>query len=129
MKELCTRCNQRERYYPYYCKECKRDIDATSYQKHREQRLLDRKRDREKLRDFLIELRKNPCTDCHQKFPYWIMEWDHLPQFEKSFDICTASSERLALEEIKKCELVCANCHRTRTHNRRSGVDGDTLAS
>jgi hypothetical protein len=26
------------------------------------------------------------------------------------------------VDEIAKCEAVCANCHRERTHRRRSGA-------
>jgi hypothetical protein len=29
------------------------------------------------------------------------------------------SSKKNILKEIKKCDLVCANCHRIRTHERK----------
>lgn len=52
------------------------------------------------------------------------MDWDHRPGTVKSFDIGSAVAKlgiglaRL-LEEIAKCDLVCSNCHRIRTHLRR----------
>ena len=27
------------------------------------------------------------CTDCREDYPYWILEFDHLPQYEKLFTI------------------------------------------
>lgn len=61
-----------------------------------------------------------PCTDCGENFPYWVMEFDHLG--DKSFTISNYRSTTLSLdrviEEIAKCEIVCANCHRGRTHRR-----------
>jgi hypothetical protein len=59
-----------------------------------------------------------PCTDCGEVFPVYVMHWDHLPGFEKAGDISTMVANRTraaVLEELKKCELVCANCHVLRT--------------
>ena len=53
------------------------------------------------------------------------MQWDHLPGFEKRAnvaDLVKRSLKKQAEEEIKKCELVCANCHAIRTHNRAQGL-------
>lgn len=63
-----------------------------------------------------------PCQDCKQMFPYYVMDFDHLPEHEKHADInkliWRASKERV-LAEIAKAELVCSNCHRERTHTRQ----------
>lgn len=49
-------------------------------------------------------------------------EWDHLPEKGKSFQI-GARMKSYGLDsviaEIKKCQCVCANCHRLRTESRR----------
>jgi hypothetical protein len=53
------------------------------------------------------------------------MQWDHLPGFVKSGNISDdfdGRSRDEVLEEIAKCELVCANCHVIRTF-RRKGWD------
>lgn len=48
------------------------------------------------------------------------MQWDHKPEFEKLFTIGKhwQFSEERILAEIAKCDLVCANCHAERTHQR-----------
>jgi hypothetical protein len=49
------------------------------------------------------------------------MQWDHLPGAPKLGDISNGLSGRSReeiLEEIAKCEIVCANCHAIRTFQR-----------
>jgi hypothetical protein len=84
---------------------------ATQYKKLRTQR-----------NKLMAVLKDHPCTDCGHKFPAVCMDWDHV-RGEKSFNIgqLTAhTSWTRVLEEIAKCELVCANCHRLRTERRRN---------
>jgi len=47
------------------------------------------------------------------------MQFDHLS--DKEFVLAKARlfSKKKILEEIHKCEVVCANCHAERTHKRR----------
>jgi hypothetical protein len=67
-----------------------------------------------------------PCADCGGIFHYSAMEWDHLPGLPKVAEVSTivarTRSRRRVLEEIEKCDLVCANCHAVRTFNRIRGV-------
>ncbi len=75
---------------------------------------------------WVINKYKNiPCMDCNNIFPFIAMDFDHRPEETKEFNICkfgqyTATPERLAIvmKEISKCDLVCACCHRIRTHDR-----------
>lgn len=58
------------------------------------------------------------CTDCgYSKHPA-ALDFDHLPEFKKELNVCNSKSIKQAKEEIKKCEVVCSNCHRIRTYNR-----------
>ncbi len=53
------------------------------------------------------------------------MHWDHLPDFEKVGEIGTMVTKRsreVILEELTKCELVCANCHVMRTVKRATSA-------
>ena len=52
-----------------------------------------------------------------------VLEFDHLR--DKRFSIGSALPYRnwkSILEEIEKCEVVCANCHRGRTGRRMGSV-------
>lgn len=79
----------------------------------------------QEIRKYLQELKsKTPCTDCGVHYPFYVMQFDHI-KGEKKFDIGRSNkwtSWTRVLEEIDKCEIVCANCHAERTYSRR-GVD------
>jgi hypothetical protein len=63
-----------------------------------------------------------PCSDCGGVFPEWVMHWDHLPGHVKVGEVSTlvrCRRREVALEELRKCELVCANCHAIRTSQRK----------
>lgn len=85
---------------------------------------IQRQRDaRSRVAKFIQQLKQEtPCADCRENYPYWIMEFDHLPDSIKEFNVSEYRQRTISLEKIKieidKCELVCANCHRTRTHYR-----------
>ena len=76
---------------------------------------------------FLKELKENtPCTDCGKKYPYYVMQFDHI--YEKNgavADLARASVSIARLQqEIDACELVCANCHAERTYSRKFDDEG-----
>ncbi len=91
---------------------------------------LDRnKKYRKYIRDYTKKLKESsPCLDCGVKYPYYVMDFDHLEDKEFSINFLSATGRIAALKkEIQKCEIVCSNCHRIRTHKRaistRSSVD------
>ena len=58
------------------------------------------------------------CAECGGMFPLYVMHWDHLPGYIKAGDVSAMVGNRrreIVLDELKKCELVCANCHVMRT--------------
>jgi len=74
-------------------------------------------------RSLIQDFCSHPCLDCKQSFPTYVMQFDHLPQYEKLFCIAVGhdyGTEKL-MKEIDKCEVVCANCHAERTWQRRNG--------
>lgn len=65
------------------------------------------------------KLKARPCQDCGQFFPPEAMDFDHV-RGEKIIRVSSMTTwawERV-LQEVGKCDLVCANCHRTRTQDR-----------
>lgn len=63
------------------------------------------------------------CADCGYRQHPAALDFDHRPGEVKIRDI--KSGQHLGWEalmvEIRKCDVVCANCHRIRTFRRRGG--------
>ncbi len=75
------------------------------------------------LADYIRQLKSNsPCIDCKISYPYYVMDFDHVRGVKHknvSELIATLSKKKIDLE-IAKCEIVCSNCHRIRTHMRKT---------
>ena len=73
----------------------------------------------------LNRLRAAPCADCRHRFPPCAMDFDHRDPTAKRSTVTRmigrAGTARI-LEEVAKCDIVCANCHRLRTYRRRVAV-------
>jgi len=65
-------------------------------------------------------LKNRPCIDCGAVLPPVAMDFDHV-RGEKVASIAQMRSQawERVLVELTKCELVCANCHRVRTTDRK----------
>lgn len=97
----------------YYCKLC---VNADR------NRSTDRRLVADKRSAVIRFKEDNPCADCGDKYPYYVMQFDHLPQFIKTAEVNKMISGGYSLQavwdEIAKCELVCANCHAARSFHR-----------
>ena len=110
-----------------HCRPCRSAYGKEHYAQNR-QRYIDQaaKVKRRLTRErtiYLIEFfRTHSCVDCGEQDPI-VLEFDHLG--DKSFAIGPELSKRSwqsILDEMKKCEVVCANCHRRRTARRRGAL-------
>ena len=123
MKE-CKICKEEKELTEFYKKE--NSIDGYQHQcKKCNNKITNSNRNKRNLevRNFIIKQKEeNPCSDCGDYFPYYVMDYDHLPKYNKEFEISQGLSlgktEEDIKKEINKCELVCANCHRIRTYIR-----------
>lgn len=66
--------------------------------------------------------REGPCCDCGQFFPFVACyEFDHC-RGEKKFCLSQVEIAKKSwpdvMDELSKCDLVCATCHRVRTQLR-----------
>jgi hypothetical protein len=119
LKPLSEYHNSRTGQYTY-CRDCRNSYDRRYYREHsRSARLERRGAQITAARLWMAELKSGvPCADCGETFPIYVMQWDHLPEFEKIAEVSSMVASRTreaVLEELKKCELVCANCHVMRT--------------
>ena len=69
---------------------------------------------RQRLKVRLLYAAGDKCAICGYDKCRTALEFHHLDPNEKDFTLATNANiaTEKALEEIKKCILVCANCHR-----------------
>lgn len=75
--------------------------------------------------EFEAMKRDTPCKDCRGYFAQYQMQFDHLPEHEKKFEVSgpnSGSVRKISDEawyaEMGKCDLVCTHCHQTREYFR-----------
>lgn len=107
-----------------YCRPCHKEWAREYYMQHRAEYIKRSLHYKEKLRAYLRAAKDHPCVDCGRRYPAYVMDFDHREGEQKLFNVAALHSERWVSlrqlqEEIAKCDLVCANCHRERTHQRR----------
>jgi len=76
------------------------------------------------IRSLVRAAKDTPCSDCGQRFPFYVMQFDHREGEQKCFNIGDMNDRRRVgrsrlLEELAKCDVVCANCRHERTYQRR----------
>lgn len=99
----------RRRLYP--CRECKRKTNTAAQAPRR--RIVDEAK------------AKAGCLDCGLKLPDnpEVFDFDHRPGEAKVRSVAasvTSGTVSELLDEMSKCDIVCANCHRIRTKLRGS---------
>ena len=87
---------------------------------HRAERLEYALKRQSNGKKFIDTFKDSPCMDCNQKFPPYVMDFDHV-RGEKSANVGEMGTHALEMiiEEIAKCDLVCSSCHRIRTYSRQ----------
>ena len=72
--------------------------------------------------EFIRAIKDQPCADCGITYPPYVMDFDHV-RGEKVDEISRAgmlmATISTLLAEIEKCDVVCSNCHRERTFQRK----------
>lgn len=91
------------------------------YTNHKKYYLDRNQRKAELIKDEIRKIKEStPCADCKNKYPFYVMDFDHREDENKEY--CVSQMMGIGrskiLAEIAKCDIVCANCHRSRTYKR-----------
>lgn len=133
MKRECSNCKEVKNLNEYHkaplskdgknaqCKECINTKNRIRYHKNDDELKRRRKNSKDRVkanREFVYKyLETHPCVDCGENNPI-VLEFDHKNGEDKVGNVCNIvfrqSMSRLK-DEIEKCEVRCANCHRIKT--------------
>jgi hypothetical protein len=79
-----------------------------------------KKRNLKWLCDYLLE---HPCSMCPES-DILVLDFDHLDPSDKTFNVADVARDGMSLkrlqEEIAKCRVLCANCHRRHTGKQQN---------
>lgn len=108
-----------------YCKECSTKRRVQYFQENKEQESKLRNLRSKEYKEWYLDLKRGPCSDCGKSYHPVAMQWHHRSDEIKLYNLGYMKSRKMArkkiLEEIAKCDLVCANCHAIR-HFANDGV-------
>jgi len=99
-------------------KEYHKEYHKGWYQRHKDE-VIERKKQRQReIWDWFRRYKSTlSCMDCGISHPA-VLQFHHRDRAEKSFTIADvvrkAASIRQITNEIKKCDVVCVNCHAKR---------------
>ena len=131
--KICTKCKKEKTIESFFiknkktgkrkaqCGECEKESKNKYYHNNRERvskNVYQAKKLRiEVARKFVLEyLNLHPCIDCGEK-DVVVLEFDHLKDKNKGISkmVSEGYNTQKILEEINKCVVRCANCHRRKT--------------
>ena len=114
----------------YYCKPCASAGSRKSYSTRKQNKdWYSNYRQGYKLKykerkDKAVQLLGGKCNDCGGSFPNCVFDFHHLDESVKDMNPSKALTlnEETMLEELSKCVLLCANCHRIRHWHFEGGT-------
>ena len=139
----CTRCkakkpedefrwrNKAQGIRQNWCRPCFSTYEKSTWQTKPELRKRNHEsnkaRGRRNLQFVWDYLSQHPCNECGESNPI-VLEFDHKDGTTKRGAIsdmaCKSFSIESLKEEIEKCVVLCANCHRLRTAKQQDWYKG-----
>ncbi len=134
---VCSRCGKRKldknfnfknklkKIRQYHCKECSRLYVRQHYEKNKRyylQKAYKRnQKNRYEIRRYVWNyLCNHSCVDCGERDPN-VLEFDHIgtksamiSEMHRNYTL------KKVIQEISKCQVRCANCHRRKTARERN---------
>jgi len=105
-----------------YCKKCKKAQDSKSFQNHKSKWVKHYSQKAKEKKHWFDSLRaKERCQKCGEN-RYYVLDYHHIDPEGKIKEISSlvwSVKKEKVLEEIKKCVVLCKNCHAEFHHLER----------
>lgn len=138
--KVCTLCKQeksledfgrKRNSYQARCKVCFNEYTRSHYKNNKEyyKQKAEKHNSEYRLRNLqhMVDyFKEHPCVDCGETDPV-VLEFDHLKDKEYNVSKLNHGSFETLVNEISKCEVRCANCHRRKTAKQFNYYQGIKL--
>lgn len=126
-KKRCGKCNKLKHLSEFHkntlkkdgvqsmCKDCRKIYHRYHYLKNKKKYLNNSKKHKLITIDKCKKLKQNLLCEICGENRYWVLDFHHIDPSKKDFNIGSAirvKSFKKLVEEMKKCRVLCANCHR-----------------
>jgi hypothetical protein len=135
----CTRCGCVKNIDEFYdrdsnkdgksktCIKCLNYYSGQHYIDNKDAYIINIRKRKTFLRSFIFRVkRRSVCSICGEK-RYWVLEFHHTGELKKEYGISKMASNGCSISKIKtelrKCIIVCANCHKDIHHGENSGQE------
>jgi hypothetical protein len=139
---ICSKCKTKKDESDYYvkdsvngrlhaqCKSCYREHRVINYRKHyetykvqyRERAKIRRTKKRNEYREKLLEFLQNKQCELCGEADIRTLEFDHIDPTLKTFSISQGVKYGYTWDQIEneiiKCRILCANCHKKHTSDQ-----------
>lgn len=136
-KRVCSKCGKEKDIEEFplrnkftqrrqsHCKDCSLEMGRDWYQRNKDYQKANARRHTTEYRDTLREylwdyLLTHPCESCGEGDPV-VLEFHHIGEKDMAISemITRITSVDRLEEELKKCQVLCSNCHRRLTAKER----------
>lgn len=142
MKKTCNKCNIEKLVEEFafrnkskgtrqsLCRNCMSDRCSKLYKTSTTRKNKIKTRNKNVINYFIEVVRRYKerygCKKCGNKYPHYVLDFHHLENKDAHVSELVRKGNRNKIKkEIKKCEVLCSNCHRTEHWN--TGTAGKKL--
>lgn len=107
-----------------YCRLCQREYVKEHYNRNKNKYIARARKNSPDYRlmsqEFIFDyLSTHPCVRCGES-NVLVLDFHHRSNKDRSVSQMCQHSITKITNEIKKCDVLCANCHRIETHKERN---------
>jgi len=126
MTKKCPRCKKNKELTEFHknkakkdglqhvCKKCRKIYIRKHYLQNKKAYVNRRKKQQGRIKKLIWEIKKNSKCKCGEGHPA-VLDFHHRNEKDKKYNISQSwllTGRLKILKEIKKCDILCANCHR-----------------
>lgn len=123
---FAERKDRKNKCFQSSCRKCHKEYRKIHYLNNKKKYIKKAKVYSKMIFDWFQEIRTTlSCEKCGES-RYWVLDFHHLDKNKKEGNVVIiareSGSKKRVIEEMKKCKVLCSNCHRDLHHKEKSEI-------